>query len=101
MGFEGIADGPMEVCSARWSSGRATAGEDVGVLVGVDVGDVDAGALELLDLGEGFALDVVVADVAGRRAEAKSTSWAKGFAVGAEEGGDALGVELRGLRRRG
>ena len=58
----------------------------MGVLVRVDVGDVDAGALEFLDLGEGFALDVVLADLAAEEGLGEvDDAGAKGFAVAAEE----------------
>ena len=52
--------GALGDCEQRAGDG----GEEVRVFVGVDVGDVDAGALEFLDLGEGFALDVIFADAA-------------------------------------
>ncbi len=47
-------------CEERAGDGR----EEMGVFVGVEVGDVDAGALEFLYLGGGFAGDVFFADVA-------------------------------------
>ena len=61
-GFEGVADGSDAGALGDVEEGTGDGGEDVGVLVGVEVGDVDAGALELLDLGGGFAQDVVLAD---------------------------------------
>ena len=86
-GADGAAFGDAQ---QRAGDGR----EEVGVLVGVDVGDVDAGALELLDLGEGFALDVVFADGAAEESlNEVDERGAKVLAVGAEERGDAFGGE--------
>jgi len=66
--------------------------EEVGVFVGVEVGDGDTGALELLDLGEGFALDVFFVDLAAQEClDEVEERGAEGFAVGAEEGGDGVG----------
>ena len=82
----------MEQRSASLQQRAGDGGEEVGVFVRVDVGDVDAGALELLYLGEGFALDVVFADLAAKeRLDEVDEGGTKGLAVGAEEGGDALG----------
>ena len=62
------------------------------MFVGVEVGDVDAGALEFLDLGEGFAFDVFFADDAAEESlEEVDERGAEVFAVGADEGGDAFG----------
>ena len=68
-------------------------GEEVCVFMGVEVGDIDSGALELLKLSEGFALDVIFADVAAKkRLSEVNNAGAEGLAVGAEESRDALGV---------
>ncbi len=64
--FEGIADGADGVSLGDTQERTSDGGEEVGVFVGVDVGDVDAGVLELLDLGECFAFDVVFADLAAQ-----------------------------------
>ena len=62
------------------------------MFVGVQMGDVDSGALEFLDLGEGFAGDVLFADVAAEEGlEEVDERGAEGFAVGADEGGDLFG----------
>ncbi len=46
-----------------------------------------------MDLSEGFAFDVVLADVAAEEGLGEvDDAGAKGLAVAAEEGGDALGV---------
>ena len=66
--------------------------EEVSVLVSVDVGDADAGTLELLHLGDGFAFDVLFADCAAQESlDEVDERWAKVFAVGADEAGDRLG----------
>ncbi len=63
----------------------------MGVFVGVEMGDVDAGTLELLHLGGGFAFDVVFADSAAQeRLDEVDERGAKVFAVGADERGDAF-----------
>ena len=93
LGLEGVADGADGGALGEVEERARDGGEDVSVLVRVEVGDVDAGALELLDLGEGFALDVVFADVAAEEGLCEvDDAGAKGFAVAAEEGGDALGM---------
>ncbi len=65
-GLEGIADGAdgAALCEAQQRTGYGR--EEMGVFVGVEMGDADAGALQLLDLGEGFALDLVFADGAAQ-----------------------------------
>ena len=60
--LEGIADGADGGALSEVEERARDGGEDVGVFVRVEVGDVDAGALEFLHLREGFALDVVFAD---------------------------------------
>ncbi len=45
-GFEGVADGSDGGAFGEVEERAGDGGEDVGVLVRVDVGDVDAGALE-------------------------------------------------------
>ncbi len=65
----------------------------MGVLVAVDVGDVQAGALQVLDLGLGFAGNVSLVDgAADERLEEVEIGRAEGLAVGAEQGGDGFGV---------
>ena len=87
--FERMADGADVERSARCEERAGDGREEVGVFVGVEVGDVDAGALEFLDLGEGFALDVLFADVAAKEGlEEVDEGGTEGLAVGAEEGGD-------------
>src|SRR5271170_7246423 len=63
------------------------------VFVGVEVGDVDAGTLELLYLGEGFTSDVLFADPATQEGLNEiDERGSKGFAIGAYECGDAFWV---------
>ena len=82
----------MEQRSASVKERTGYGGEEVRVFVGVEVGDGDAGALELLHLGEGLALDVVFADGAAQeRLNEVDERGAKALAIGAEERGDAVG----------
>jgi len=61
--------------------------------VGVEVGDGDAGALELVQLGEGLALDLGLADLAAQEGlEEVEQGGTEAFAVGAEQGGDGRGT---------
>ncbi len=90
--LEGIADGADGAALGDAQQRAGDGREEVGVFVGVEVGDADAGALQLLDLGEGFALDLVFADrAAEERLDEVEQRGAEGFAVGAKEGGDAFG----------
>src|SRR5437899_3224204 len=55
------------------------------------MGDVDAGTLELLHLGYGFAFDVVFTDCAAQEGLNEiDERGAEVFAVGADEGGDGF-----------
>ena len=57
-GLEGIADS-ADAALFRGAEQRAgDGGEDMRVLVRIDMGDGDAGGLELADLGDGFAFDL-------------------------------------------
>ncbi len=62
--LEGVADCSDAGAFCDVQEGACDGGEDVGVLVGVEVSDIDAGTLELLDLGDCLALDVVLANLA-------------------------------------
>lgn len=67
--------------------------EEVRVFMGVEVGDVDAGALKFLHLSDGLALDIVFADgSAQQRLDEVDERWAKGLAIGTEQSGDAVGM---------
>ena len=86
---DGTALGDMQ---QRSRDGR----EEMGMFVGVNVSDVDSGALELLNLGECFALDIVFADGSTEKGlDEVEEGWPEGLAVGAEQGGDALRVRDR------
>jgi hypothetical protein len=64
----------------------------VGVLVGVEVGGGDASVLQALDLREGFAGDVIFADLAAKYGEVEVYERAaECFAVGGEQRGDVFG----------
>ena len=83
--LEGIADGGDGRLFERFEDGACDAGEDVGVFVGVDVRDAYTGALELSDLGEGFAGDLLGAHVAAQHGEGEGGERAAEVAaVGAE-----------------
>ena len=89
--LEWIADGADAGLLERADDGPGDAREQVGVLVGVDVREFEAGALQLLDLCECFALDVVLADGAAENAECEvGERVAEGAAVRTEQCGDAL-----------
>jgi len=63
--------------------------EEMGVFVGVDVGDLNARALDPLDLGEGFAFDVFEPDDASEEGlEKVEQGGTEAFAVGSDEGWD-------------
>ena len=65
----------------------------MGVLVRVDVRDLEAGVLQLLDLRERFALDFVLADGAAKNTESEVCGRvAKGAAVRTEERRDGRGI---------
>lgn len=90
--FEGMADGADGVLLGDAQERVENAWEEVGVLVSVEVRDVDAGVLEFLDLSARFAFDVAGADFAAHQGlNEVDEGRAKGFVVGAEEGGDAFG----------
>ena len=65
--FEGVADGADGGALGDVEEWAGDGGEEVSVFVGVDVGDVDAGALEFLNLGDGFAGDLVLTDSAAKQ----------------------------------
>src|SRR6202048_5191458 len=67
--LEGIAYGPDAAGARGAEDGAQYAGEHVRVLVGVDVGEIDATGLKGLDLGEGFGFDFVCMEFAADQAE--------------------------------
>lgn len=89
-GLKGIADG-SDLAGAGGAEERAQdARKKMGVLVGVDVRDAEAGGLEAADLRGSFGLDFSVANAAAVEigGEAAETGTER-MAVGAE-GGDLL-----------
>jgi hypothetical protein len=67
--------------------------EEMRVFVGVDVSDVNADALEFLNLGESFAGDVFFANLAAEEGlDEVDERGAEGPAVGTDEGWDGFGV---------
>lgn len=91
-GLEGITDG-TDGAALRDAQQRTGYGsEEMGVLVRVEMGDADAGALQAFDLGEGFALNLVFMDgTAQQRLHEVDQRRAEGFAVGAKKRGNAIG----------
>jgi len=90
--FKGTAYGSDGGLFGDFEEWARDGGRQMRVLVCIEVGDVDAGALELLNLGKGFAGDVFCADAAAKeRLNEIEQGRAKGFAVGAEETGDCIG----------
>ena len=61
-GFERIADGADGGAFGEMKEGTGDGREEMGVLVGVEVGDVDPGTLEFLYLSERFAFYFVFPD---------------------------------------
>lgn len=90
--LEWVADGADVAGFGDAEERTGDLGEEVRVLVGVEVGDGDAGALELADLGEGFAFDVCGGDFVEEEGFDEVDEFrAEVFAVVAEEGGDGFG----------
>ncbi len=84
-GLKWVADGSDAAALGEMKEGAGDGREEVGVFVGVEVGDVDAGALEFLYLSEGFALDVVFVDVVAEEClNEVDEGGPEGFAVGTE-----------------
>lgn len=82
--LEWVADG-ADVGAFGYAEERSSYGrEEVGVFVGIDMGDADSGALEFGDLGGGFAFDIFFADGAAKEGlDEIDEGWSEGFAVGA------------------
>ena len=90
--FEGIADGGDRGLLGCLKEGDADRGKEVGVLVGVEVGDGDSGELQLADLGERLATDVGGEDAAAEGSVREGhEGGSEAAAVGADEAGDAGG----------
>lgn len=88
-GLKWIADRGDAGCLERVDDRARDAREQVGVLVGVGVGDADAGALELLDLRACFAGDLFLADAASEDGDGKLRERVmEAAAVRAEQSGD-------------
>ena len=66
----GVDAGPLGYAEERTGDG----GEEMGVFVGVEVGDANSSALEFRDLGEGFALDLFSADAVAEVFQARHGS---------------------------
>src|ERR1019366_2150176 len=89
--FKGIPDGADGGAFGDFEQRPGDGGEEVGVLVGIDVGNGDAGVLQLLYLGESFAGDLIVPNAAAEeRQQEAAKRWAKGLSVGAEQAGDGF-----------
>ena len=91
-GLEWIADGGDVRAFEDLEQRAGDGGEEMRVLVGVDVGDGDAGMHEASDLGVGFAHDVLFTDLTEEEStEEGDERGAEGFTVGAYEGRDLFG----------
>src|ERR1035441_688391 len=89
--FKGIPDGADGGVCGDFEQRPGDGGEEVGVLVGIEVGNGNAGALQLLYLGESFAGDLVLLNAAAEeRLQEVEKRWAKGLSVGAEQAGDGF-----------
>ena len=95
-GSKGLRMARMPDCSRARDDGACNAREQVGVLVCVDVRELEAGPLQLLDLCERFALDVVLTNGAAKNAEREvAERVAEGAAVRAEQCRDGGGIRDR------
>src|ERR1039458_5041248 len=89
--FKGIPDGADGGVCGDFEQRPGDGGEEVGVLVGIEMGNGDAGALQLFYLGESFAGDLVLLNAAAEeRLQKVEKRWAKGLSVGAEQAGDGF-----------
>ena len=92
--LKGVANGGDATGAGGAEQRSQDPGKDVGVLVGVDVGDTEAGSLEAANLRSGFGFDFGGADAAGVEVDGEAAeAGAQGLAVGAEGG------NLRGRQR--
>jgi hypothetical protein len=95
--LKGITDrGDLAGVGGAEQRGEDT-GEEVGVLMRVDVGDAEAGSLEAADLGGGFGFDFGGADAAGMEIKGEAGEAGSELAAGRHEGGDLV----RGKNRCG
>lgn len=62
IGLEWISDGVDRSIIGDFQQEPGNSGEEVCVFVGVEVGDVDASILQLLNLCDGFAGDLIFVD---------------------------------------
>jgi len=86
-GFEGIADGGDFTGAGSGEQGSQDSGEEVGVLVRVDVGDAEAGGLQAADLGSGLGDNFRCANTEGEEVgDEAGERGPEGLAVGAERG---------------
>lgn len=87
-GLEGVANGGDGAGLGGVEERAEDAGEQVGVLVSVDVGDAEASVLKTANLGGGFGSDLFRADAKGEEiADEAGERWPEGLPIGAE-GGD-------------
>ena len=89
--LEWIADGGDSHALGDREQRTCDRGEDVGVLVGVEMCDVDAGGSQPMDLRGSFASDVGRADFTAKNSEMEARErWAEVFAIRTEERGNCL-----------
>ena len=89
-GLKGIANRADAGLIERANDGTRDTREEMRVLVGVSVGESEAGALELLDLRERFALDLVLPDGAAENTEREVAQRVAEFAaIRSQQRGDS------------
>lgn len=96
LGLERVAHGFDAAALGDVGDGGRDSWEKMRVFVGVDMGNVDAGALEALDLGLGFTRELGRPDgIAHRGLGEVDDGRPEGFTVGAEQRGDVFRVRER------
>ncbi len=87
--LEGVTDGSDGAALSEMEERTCDGGKEVSMLVRVNVGDIDAGALKLLHLSEGFPFDFIFTDTACERVEDEfGERGAERFSVCPDEGGN-------------
>lgn len=94
--FKGIANGWNRAPMSYAQEWPRDGWEEMSVLVGIEMRNGDTGALQLLNLGECFAFNLVFADNATQESlyEVEERR-PEGFAIGAKQRGDAAGFRNR------
>ena len=89
--FERITNRPDPCALRDVEQGPGDLGQDVDMLMRVDVGDVDSGALQILDLRGGLTGDVLFTNLSPQSGEEElHQRRTEGLSIGAEQGRYAL-----------